>query len=333
MHPGEATMRKAVFTLLLLFGMCQPAAAQTQAWADKLFAGDLVHDFGVVPRGAQLKYGFKITNIYKVPMEITNVRVSCGCVTVKESTKILQPNETGYVNINMDGTRFSGQKTTRIYVTVGPEYVSTATLTVHANARVDVVFNPGEIDFGLIQHGQNPTKSIDVEYAGALKWSVSEIVKTSAAPFDLKVEELPNRATKGYRIFATVKSDAPAGAFKQEVILKTNDPTSPSLTFNVLGSIQATLSVVPELVKLNEVKVGEMESKKIIVKGSRPFRILSIEGQGDGLTAVAPDQEANQQIVVIQFRPAQVGEMRKQLVIRTDLDKEAVTVTVQGNGS
>ena len=88
-------MRKAVLVLLMLVAANHPAAAQTTAWADKLFAGDLVHDFGVVPRGAQLKYSFKMTNIYKVPLEITYVRVECGCVTVKESTKILQPNETG----------------------------------------------------------------------------------------------------------------------------------------------------------------------------------------------------------------------------------------------
>ena len=70
-------MRKAVFTLLILVGFCGPAAAQTTAWADKLFAGDLVHDFGSVPRGTQLKYSFKMTNIYKVPLEISSVRVTC----------------------------------------------------------------------------------------------------------------------------------------------------------------------------------------------------------------------------------------------------------------
>lgn len=329
---GKTSMCKAVFTLLALVGLCQPAAAQTTAWADKLFAGDLLHDFGVVPRGTQLKYSFKMTNLYKVPLEITSVRVSCGCLTVKESTKVLQPNETALLHMNMDGTRFSGYKKILVYVTVGPEYVSTATLTVIANARLDVVLNPGEIDFGVIHRGQNPTKFIDVEYAGSLPWAVSEIVKNSTAPFDLKVEDL-KRANRGYRIHATVKGDAAAGAFKQEVIVKTNDPTSPTLTFNVLGNIQATLSVQPELLNLTGVKVGATESKKILVRGTRPFRILGIDGQGDGITAVSQDREATTQIVEIRFQPPRTGDMRKQLVIRTDLDNEAVTVTVQGNGT
>src|ERR1700731_4598628 len=122
---GKTSMRKAVFTLLILVGASQPAAAQSTAWADKLFAGDLVHDFGVVPKGAQIKYSFKMTNIYKVPLEITNIRVSCRCGTATPSKKILQPNETGTLDVNMDGNTWSGLKVLSIYVTVGPTYVST----------------------------------------------------------------------------------------------------------------------------------------------------------------------------------------------------------------
>lgn len=49
----------------------QPAASEP--WANKLFAGTTSKDFGMVAKGAQLKYSFRMTNIYKVPLEITNV--------------------------------------------------------------------------------------------------------------------------------------------------------------------------------------------------------------------------------------------------------------------
>src|SRR5438105_12806441 len=111
------------------------------------------------------------------------------------------------LNVNLHDTLFSGHKTVKIFVSVGPEYVSTATLTVRAHARTDVVFNPGEIDFGLIHRGQSPGKFIDVEYAGSFPWGVSEIVKNSTAPFELKVEELKSRGSRGYRIHASVKPD------------------------------------------------------------------------------------------------------------------------------
>jgi hypothetical protein len=332
---GKTRMLKAVFTLLLVIGVCGPAAAQTteMPWANKMFTGDLVHDFGVVPRGVQLKYTFKMTNIWKVPLQITDIRVGCNCTTAKESTKLLQPGESGSLYVNMDTTRFSGDKTVAIHLTVGPEWVSTATLTVHFNARADVVFNPGEIDFGVIHHGQSPTKYIDVEYAGSFNWAVDTVYKNPDAPFELKAEALRNRALKGYRILATIKPNAAAGTFNQEVIVKTNDPASPTLTFHVLGNIQATLNVAPSTLNLAGVKVGESETRKVIVRGSRPFRILGIEGQGEGIAAPVPDREGTTQIVEITFSPAKLGELKKQLLIRTDLDNETVTITVQGTGT
>jgi hypothetical protein len=56
----------------------QPPQQQPQAWAEKLFGSpaNLVHDFGTVPQGAMLRHDFVMTNIYAVPIDITDVRRS-----------------------------------------------------------------------------------------------------------------------------------------------------------------------------------------------------------------------------------------------------------------
>lgn len=328
-------MRKLISAMVALVALSRPAAAQTNtAWADKLFAGVTNHDFGVVPRGSQLKHNFTLTNIYKVPLEITNIRVSCGCVSASSNIKVLQPNESSVLNVNMDGRQFNGAKSVRIYVTVGPEYVSTATLTVTANARQDVVFTPSELEFGNVARGQAPAKFIDVEYVGGLDWQVTEIVKSAASPFDLKVEELPRLPNqpprRGYRIVATVKPDGPAGQFKQEVVLKTTDPSSPVLTFNISGSVQATLAVSPSPLNISGLRVGEAVSKKLIVRGQGRFRITAIEGQGEGVTVEVPNRQESVHLLTVQVQPTRPGELRRQLTIRTDLDNEAATVQVEG---
>jgi hypothetical protein len=330
------SMRKVVLALMATVLLSQTAAAQTTAWADKLFGGATTHDFGVVPRGAQLKHTFKMTNIYKEPLEITQLRASCTCVSAKASTSVLQPNESATLEVTMDGRQFSGPKSVRIFVSVGPKYVSTATLTLVANARQDVVFNPGEVEFGNVPRGQMPTRNIDVEYAGALDWKVVEIVKSAAAPFDLKVEELPRlvgQATRrGYRLFATIKADAAPGPFKQEIILKTNDPASPVLTFNITGTVQATLTVSPPSLTVSGLRVGESQTKKVVIRSDRPFRIKAIDGLGDGVTAEAPPDRTDTTIILtVTIAPTKAGELRRQLTVRTDLEKENATITVQGD--
>lgn len=351
-------MRKAFWVLVLValpplallpFFGAKSVHAQ-EPWAAKFFlvAGDKTtsHDFGVVAKGAQLKYTFKLKNIYKVPMDITSIRVSCGCVTTVPSGAPsdnqlpfrLGPNEEGEFEVRMDARRFTGPKLVSIFVTFGPEYISTATLRVSANARQDVVFNPGTVNFGIVQRGQAPTQTLDVEYSGFLDWRITEVVKNASAPFQVTVEEFKRQPVRGnfagqagYRFTVTLKADAQPGPFKQELILKTNDPASPTLAVPVEGTVQASLSVAPDTWRLGSIKVGEKKTQRIIVRGSRPFKIAGIDGQGAGLTVEVPDRNAPVHILTINFQPASAGAVRKQLIIRTDTEGESVTVTVDGN--
>jgi hypothetical protein len=325
-------MRNVFLVLLAAFAFTSTATAQRPAWADKLFDGKTIHDFGVVPHGVQLKTAFRLTNIYRVPLDVTEVRVSCDCVKAVCAKNHLLPGESADLNVEMDGKRFSGQKTVRIYVKVGPTFVSTATLTVSALTRGDVVFNPTELDFNIVQHGKVAAKLIDVEYAGGqADWRVTEIVKSANAPFELKVEELV-RPRRGYRIISTIKPDAPAGSFKQEVTLKTNDPVSPVLKFNIVGTIQAGMAITPNPILVNGFRLGESQTKKIFVRGARPFRIIGVEGQGEGVTVeIAKNQERQDtQVLTVHIQPMRAGELRRQLLIRTDLGTETATLTVEG---
>ena len=322
-------MRKVALALLAGLMFSPAAIAQQPAWADKLFSGEVTHDFGTVARGAQLKHSFKVTNIYKVPLEITEVRVSCGCVRAEASAKILQPNESATLNITMDARQFVGSKTVRVYFTVGPKFISTTTLTVSANARGDIAFGPSEIDFGNMHRGQTPTRPIDVEYVGGMvDWNVTEIVKNAAAPFELKVERLP-APRKGYRILATMKADAPTGSFKQEVVLKTNDPAAPLLTFPIVGNVQAGLAVSPSPVLVKGSKVGESQTKNVFVRASRPFRVTAVEGQGDGITVDIPNRQDTTQILTVHVNPTKAGEIRRKLLIRTDLDGDSTPLMIE----
>src|SRR5947209_11767654 len=165
-------MRQVLFVGLALLATANTGTAQ--GWANKLFKDQLSHDFGTVALGAQVYHRFPITNVYAVPLEITNIRGSCGCVTGTPVPKVLQPRETGYVEVTMDARRFRGPKSVTVFVTVGPTFVSTAELKVSATSRADVVYNPGQVTFGAVSPGQASSQTIDVEYAGTLDWRLTE---------------------------------------------------------------------------------------------------------------------------------------------------------------
>lgn len=327
-------MCKVVFAVSALLTLSPALLAQDAAWANKLFANETTHDFGVVERGAPLKHTFKMTNVFTEPLEITEVRASCTCTKTEASAKILRPNESATFTVYMDGKQFTGPKTIRIHVTFGRKFISTATLTLSANARGDVTFAPQGLDFGNLPRGQTPAKTIDVEYSGSMSdWRVTEIVKNGSAAFDLKIEELPRvedaPTRKRYRLTARIKPDQAAGSFKQEVVLKTNDASSPVLTFNIVGNIQAGLAVSPGLIVVNGLKVGESQTKKVLLRAARPFRVISVDGQGEGVSVEVPDRSETTIVLTVNIQPTKAGDIRRQLMIRTDLDGEATPLTVE----
>jgi hypothetical protein len=232
----------------------------------------------------------------------------------------------------MNAGRFTGPRTVTIYITVGPQYISTTAVRVSAHSRADVVFNPGQVNFGVVPRGQTPEKSIDVEYAGVLDWHLKEVDKGDA-PLDVTFDQLYRQAGKvGYRIRTTLKADAPPGLLRQDLVLKTNDPASPLVPVLVEAMVQAPLTVKPSTLQLGNPKVGETVTKRVNVYASKAFKIVAIDGLGNGIQADIPKTAAPVQMVTFTYQPTQVGEMRRQLQIKTDLPQQApVSVTIVGN--
>src|SRR5262245_54878606 len=142
-------MRKLVLAAVGILALASAAAPQqvVTGWAGKLFASAAPdhkvpsgHDFGFVPKGTQLTHRFPLTNIYAVPLQIV-ASVTCGCITVSSNPQILQPRESGVIDLNMDTLKWAyGHKQVYVYVTVmNAQYSSTTTLVITANSRADII--------------------------------------------------------------------------------------------------------------------------------------------------------------------------------------------------
>ncbi len=327
-------MRHALIALIVA-GFAAPAASAQSAWAEKMFKGQLSHDFGSVPRGAQLSHRFVITNIYAVRMEITSVKSGCGCVTATAAKRVLEPRESTTIDVNMDARRFTGPKTVGITITVGPDYISSAQLRVSANSRADIVFNPGQVSFGTVTRGQTASQVIDVEYAGALDWRVTE-ASAKDLPVDVTLSELYRRPGQvGYRVKVTLKADAPVGPIKGDLYLTTNDTASKVLPVLIEGMVQSNITVAPAAVSLGNVKIGETLTRRVVVRGNRPFRILQVEGLGAGVTVDPPTNADAKPVQIVTFKChlTQAGPFKYEAKIKTDLQDAPVTVPIDGSAA
>ncbi|HWG47532.1 MAG TPA: DUF1573 domain-containing protein [Gemmataceae bacterium] len=327
-------MRHGILALIVI-GLGSTSVSAQNAWAEKMFKDGLSHDFGSVPRGAQLSHRFVVTNIYAVRMEITSVKSGCGCVTATAAKRVIEPRESTTIDVNMDARRFTGSKTVGITITVGPDYISSAQLRVSANSRADIVFNPGQVSFGTVTRGQAVSQTIDVEYAGVLDWQVTE-ASAKDLPVEVTMSELYRRPGQvGYRIKVTLKADAAIGTVKGDMYLRTNDPASPLLPVLVEAVVQSNITVAPAAVSLGTVKVGETLTRRVVVRGNKPFRVLKVEGLGEGVSVdPAPSTTAAPvQVVTFKCQFTKAGEFKHVAKIKTDLQDAPVTVTLDGSAA
>lgn len=316
--------------MTMVFVVASAGVGRSQGWADKMLSGGLAHDFGTVPRGAQLLHQFPITNIYAVRMEITAVQPGCGCVTAAAAKRVLEPKESTTIDVRMDASRFQGPKSVGVRVSVGPEFVSSAELRVSANSRSDIVFNPGQIQFGVVSAGTGASQTVDVEYAGNLDLSFSDVVVNNA-PVEAKLSELYRKPGRiGYQVRTTLKSSAAAGAFKELIYLKTNDPSMPLVGLLVEGTVQSAMSMSPSGLSLGSVGAGDMLTRRVVVRGAQPFVIQAVEGTGDGieLAGPLPANEASVHTLGFKITVPASGTIKRELKIKTTGQESPLTLRI-----
>jgi hypothetical protein len=324
------------------------ASAQEQGWAAKFFQGELNHNFGNVPWGAQLTHKFTITNIYNVPFVVEDATVSCGCVSVKKPAGVIPPRGTAELEANMD-TRKAGAtgkpKIVNVFVRLSsvPQnpgekvFASSTVLSVQCLAQTNIRYSHEKMQFGVVNLGQQGQSQLFIEHFVAPGFDITGVVPHNE-PVDVTVEKVQPRmgGLVGYRVVATLKTNAPAGEIKYEVQLKTNDPVTPVLDVVMEGIIQAPLVASPNNRNVGNVKVGEVVSMNVVIRGQpgKAFKVMKVEGEGDGFKAkFQSTQAAPAHVIQIDFVPEKAGKISKTLTIKTDLPGDlSANVVVEGTG-
>jgi hypothetical protein len=215
----------------------RPPAVST-AWAEQMFTAGRNKDFGAVPFGTKLFHQFPITNVHPVPVEITGLRVGCGCVKAAPAKRVLQPGESTTIDVTFDTRQFTGHDTQTIRVAVGPNPQSRCTLEVSADSQTDVLVRPSSIGFGRVEQGRTPAESVEIEHRGGEDWKIDDVMATGL-PLEPKLERLPRQpGLAGYRLTVTLRADAPTGKLREYLYLRPNTPGAPLVPVLVTAIVE-----------------------------------------------------------------------------------------------
>ncbi len=317
-------MRK-ISVILLVFATFAPQLANGQQWAAKLFE-EQKHDFGTVARGSDTVHRFKIVNRYKQDIEISSVDTSCNCTTPTIENKVLKTGDVGYIVATFNTRTFTGihGATLTVHVTWndnGIRRFGETQLRIDGNIRSDVVFTPGAVKFESVDQGSPSEQKVKITYAGRSDWKITDV---RGASDDMEVELTETQRYSGrvsYDLLVRLKNSAAAGYFNDQLVLVTNDEQNPRIPLHVAGRIVPQISVSPEPVVLGDVAHGEHISKKVIIRGKKPFKIVSFNcSDQDSFQFKTDDQSSDRHIVEIVFDAKKdIGKVKETVHVTTDL--------------
>jgi hypothetical protein len=318
-------MRIRVFAAAAIVIAASASSCFAEAWATKLFS-ETKHDFGTVARGSDTSFKFAAKNIYKQDIELVGVRSSCGCTTPTIDKKTLKTGEIGYVTATFNTRTFTGIHGATLTVDIrwndnGNWLTGEAQLRVDGNIRGDIVFTPGAVKFDSIDQGTKSEQKVEVTYAGRSNW---KIVDVRGASDGIEVELTQTQRYSGrvaYDVLVRLKDTAAAGYFNDQLVLVTNDEDNPRIPIYVGGRIVPQISVSPESLLLGDVAQGQQISKKIIVHGKKPFKIVSVQcNDADCFQFKTDDESKDRHIVDITFNAKKnAGSVKELIRISTDL--------------
>jgi hypothetical protein len=319
--------RNIALVLLAAVGLIvlQFPAAQGASWAEKMFE-TTEHDFGTVARGAKAEFAFVLKNIYLEDVHIASVRSSCGCTSPRIERPLLKTYEQGAILATINTKAFLGSKGATITVKFDKPFAADVKLRVRSYIRSDVVLHPGNVELGSVTQGTEVDQKIQVIYAGRDDWRILE-VKSGNPHLTGQFRQVSRGGGRvTYELSVHLDGKMPVGYLKDHLQLVTNDRRLTKVPVPIEGRILSSITISPASLFMGVLEPGQEVTKQLVVRATKPFRILSITCDAGCLRIDPPEEQAPKVLHLIPVTfvaGAEPGKVVKTIHIETDLGDSA----------
>jgi hypothetical protein len=191
-------MKKNLCVLLLLLLLpALPALAATP----KLVVEAPDFNFGQVFAGEKVEHTFTFLNQGDAPLEIEQVRSSCGCTAALVSARSIPPGESGEIRTTFDSSRFRGNVLKTVTLYSNDPAQKTAQFQLRGIVKQELVPSPERISLGTLTSGTSTAVRLTLTNQGTRH--LSQITAQATHP-DLKVSLGATRLGPGESTVATV---------------------------------------------------------------------------------------------------------------------------------
>jgi hypothetical protein len=307
--------------------------------APRIEAETDVLDLGVIPNDAFGRKDLLIYNRGDAPLLITNIQSSCACVVTRtsEAKPVVPPGASAAVEVGVNPFRVPGFYSRKTLTIFSNDY-NNSQIEVDVTARITPEFalEPEELDFGVVEKGAMPEKTVllrQVREEPVTVTAVSPVIgradEEEKADSDLILSLAPvpeaewKQAGKAeYAIRVQLAPALPPGEFLRPFRIETNVERIAKIghyRYPVSGTIEAFYTVKPAWPRWVSLKQEENAPDKISgtaeITADRPISVSDIEA-GPALSVSArkdPAEDNTVRLDIVAAPGAAGGRIREEI--------------------
>jgi Protein of unknown function (DUF1573)/HYDIN/CFA65/VesB-like, Ig-like domain len=292
-----------------------------------------VVDVGTVAKGDKITQDFVISNQGNAPLEITDVKPTCGC-TVASYDHTIAPGASGKVHAVVDTTNFSGPVAKAIAVYTNDPANARLELTIRAKIQPYLMIQPGFARFTLPQ-GSDPGVVENIIFTPT--FDNLEITKVDSpypflkAEYRLATGDEPRESGVGKQWVLTLTLDyskAPVGTIADYVTIHTNHPQQPIAKLPISGFVRPMIAVTPPAADFGEIDVSKQQEARMIIRSfaAEDVDVTSAETDVPGVTLAVTTIEAGKRFALqVTLTPQMAkGAFNGTITIHTNSPKKPV---------
>jgi len=284
--------------------MAQEAAPEG-AIGPKYRCEEPIYKFTGIWSGDPVEHTFIIHNDGDAPLEILEVKPSCGCTVAKEYDSTIAPGQFGRIPVTLKTTNYKNRITKTISVKTNDPANSNSRLTLQGNikSRIDMEPRYGA-NWGRITNASELTQKVKIINNMTPPLSLELVPGRDLGIFTVEIEQL--EAGKTAQLVFTAHKPFKEGSNNQSVRFNTGIPEYPNLEVRCNLFAPSLVEVIPRYLSL-------------LTPLTRNFqRIVQVRYNGEGTLELAPPK-VNDASVAIRM---QVKTPGKNFTLTVNIPKE-----------
>lgn len=280
------------------------------------------HDFGTIDKGDKVTHEFKFTNSGDAVLEISDVKASCGCTTVKPDKASYQPGEAGVIPVTFNSSRFSGNISKTVTVTSNDSDEPKKVIRIKTFIATELDIKPNFVSIPDVPRNDDVvTREVRVSSRMMDKLEISDLKTTEDF---VKLE--PVRVNdKEWKIVVSVKgNDIPAGrqSAQAQVSFKTNGEKIKEGFVRVHARVAQPVHANPRSIFFFNSKKGEARETTItlVPNEKKDFKVLDTKSDVAFIaTDVQDDIDGVKKLKVRLTEAAKEGKFQGKITLKTDI--------------